>query len=249
MDKSAKIREVLSNLTPMRVIGERKVRLGGDSDGGYVMIDHFSKDMVAYSLGVGGDVSWDMDIASRDIEVFQFDHTVSGTPEKHSKFHFFKTGIAATDDTKSGMKSLDTLLKEHKHNNRELILKMDIEDSEWPVIDALDPVVISKFTQIVLEFHGFARLQHEEWLNMSGRVLSKLRQSHVPFHVHGNNWGEYCVIDGVPVPDVLEISYAARNSFSFAQNQETFPTSLDKPCKLDKADFYLGRFEFGLGVA
>ena len=50
-------------LEPRRAIGFEKIRIGGPNDGGYVMIDHFSDVAAAYSLGVGPDVSWDVDIA------------------------------------------------------------------------------------------------------------------------------------------------------------------------------------------
>jgi hypothetical protein len=245
-ESSLKIREILSLLTPMRVKDHRKTRIGGATDGGYVMLDSFPNGTVAYSLGIGGDVSWDIDMADRGIEVFQFDHTVDGPPIKHPKFHFNKVGIGPSDTENTQFRRLDTLIRDNKHDSADLILKMDIEDAEWSVIDSIASSTIAKFSQIVVEFHGLARLNQASWQEQIERSLKKLRLSHVPFHVHGNNWGDFSIVCGVPVPDVIEISFANRSRFTFLQNQEIFPTALDHPCKLDVPDYYLGTFQFGL---
>jgi hypothetical protein len=68
------------------------VRMGKKFDGGYVMLDSFNRQNVdaAYSFGIDNDVSWDLDMARRGIDVFMFDHTISKLPRDHTKFHFFK---------------------------------------------------------------------------------------------------------------------------------------------------------------
>ena len=48
-------------MAPRRVTGHRKIRVGGRTDGGYVMLDDFSKLQTAFSLGVGPNVDWDPD--------------------------------------------------------------------------------------------------------------------------------------------------------------------------------------------
>jgi hypothetical protein len=123
---------------------------------------------------------------------------------------------------------------------------MDIEDAEWDVIDSTDTSTFNKFRQIIVEFHGLARMDQPFWQERIERALKKLRISHVPFHVHGNNWGSYSIVCGVPVPDVIEVTYAKRSCYDFVSNQEVFPTPLDYPCKADVPDFYLGTFQFGI---
>jgi hypothetical protein len=245
-ENSLRVREVLSLIAPMRVKEQRKTRIGGKADGGYVMLDSFPKGVVCYSLGIGGDVSWDRDMADRGMDIFQFDHTVDGPPVKHPNFHFKKIGIGPSDTENPSLRRLDTLIRENNHETADLILKMDIEDAEWDVIDSIDISTIAKFSQIVVEFHGLARLDQHVWQEKMQRSFRKLRNSHVPFHVHGNNWGNFSIVCGVPVPDVIEVAYANRSRYTFEQNQEVFPTPLDYPCKTDVPDFYLGTFQFGL---
>ncbi|MDR2776538.1 MAG: hypothetical protein LBB17_00620 [Puniceicoccales bacterium] len=58
---------------PKDVVDKNLVRIGCDHDGGYIMVDDFGKCDAAYSFGIGNDVSWDLDIAKRGIDVFMYD--------------------------------------------------------------------------------------------------------------------------------------------------------------------------------
>ena len=74
-------REIINLLSPMDVEGVGYVRVGGDNDGGYVMLDDFKRKIeAAYSFGIGSDVSWDEAMACRGIDVFMYDHTIEELP-------------------------------------------------------------------------------------------------------------------------------------------------------------------------
>lgn len=238
------ILKTLSLLTPLEVSGFTKTRLGAWGDGGYVMLDHFPDNTVVYSLGVGGDVSWDLDIANRGLRVFQYDHTVASPPIDHPKFIFHKIGIGPSDDDL--MKTLHSIMLENGHQTSSTIIKMDIEDAEWDIIAMLDFSVLRNCKQLIIEFHGLSRLADPQWHERINIALSKLRETHFPFHIHANNWGEYPIVCGVPVPDVVEVSYANDAYFDSKASKETFPTTLDCPNKANKQDYYLGRFEFSI---
>jgi hypothetical protein len=77
-------------LKPMDVIDGKMIRKGRDLDGGYVMLDEICKNSIAYSFGIGGEISWDMDIATCGLQLFQYDHTIPSLPINHPNFHFFK---------------------------------------------------------------------------------------------------------------------------------------------------------------
>src|SRR5208282_1114392 len=53
-------KKVLSLLRPMDVVDGSLVRKGGRNDGGYVMLNSHTENTIAYSLGIGDDVSWDL---------------------------------------------------------------------------------------------------------------------------------------------------------------------------------------------
>jgi hypothetical protein len=240
------IRRILSLLTPSAVINASKVRIGGEHDGGYLMIDDLQDVRVCYSLGIGFDISWDADMAERGAAIFQYDHTVTGPPGQHRAFHFRPVRIAPTDGGNSGnMRTIQTLLEENGHaSETEMILKMDIEGAEWDVLDYASPLTLERFRQIVCEFHGFSGLSDNGWCERAERVLVKLLSTHAPVHVHGNNFGGFNTVEGLPIPDVLEVTFARRSSYSFESSSELFPTELDRPNSPKKPDIYLGSFSF-----
>ena len=239
------VRSVLSRLTPAMAVGASKIRVGRDFDGGYIMLDRFPQDMICYSLGISGDVSWDLAMAERGGQIYQYDHTIGQLPSTHPKFHFFPVGIGPSTSTDPKLKSLASLIEANGHSQKKgMILKMDIEDSEWNVFDDMSEETLGQFGQIVLELHGLSRMAEHDWRVWFDRILSKLRRTHVPIYVHGNNWAQLPIVHGVPVPDCLEVSYANRNDFTFKPNTNIFPTTLDHPCKPGDPDYFLGNFAF-----
>lgn len=237
------IRKTLHCMTPQDVLGKNKLRVGRQNDGGYVMLEDFNNVAAAYSLGIGGDVSWDLEIAARGIPVFQYDHTVAGPPVQNELFTFQKLGIAPTDGGE--FISIPTIIRQNGHSNsRDLILKIDIECAEWDAFDALSSTDLDRFQQIVAEFHGFLRVREPEWREKAQNVLGKLLRTHAVHHVHANNWADFQIIDGVPVPDVLELCYVRRDCAVLAPSTNFYPTHFDQPCHPDRPDIILGSFRF-----
>jgi hypothetical protein len=89
---------VVRAFVPKKVVGFEKVRLGRDSDGGYIHVDDFSGVEAALSFGISDDVSWDLDIARRNIPAHQFDHTIDKPPADNPKLFFHKKRVAASNE-------------------------------------------------------------------------------------------------------------------------------------------------------
>lgn len=236
---------ILAHLAPHRARGQRKVRVGSPfGDGGYAMLDDFGGVGAAYSLGIGWDVSWDLMVAERGLPIHQFDHTIDAPPADHPNFRFRKLGIAA--EAGGAFTTLPAAVAAAGDaGRRDLLLKMDIEGSEWPVFDAIDGAVLNQFRQIVLEVHHLTRLIDGEFGERIARVLAKLDATHAVVHVHANNCGPYRLVENVPVPDVIELTYARRDSYELDLSGEIFPTELDRPCNAEWAEIVLGAFRFG----
>ena len=239
------VKDALRLLRPFTLEGARKVRVGRFFDGGYVMLDRLGDVKVAYSLGINDDVSWDLDIASRGISIFQYDHTIAGLPEEHPLFHWEPVCIAGHIDEAASCQTLEALIKRNGHEGRrDMILKCDIEGAEWALLRATPTTVLQSFQQIVLELHNMSFLADYHHGNNVRRALLNLTASHRVVHVHANNFAPYEVIGGVPVPAVLELTLARKDEGDFVESMETFPTEFDMPCYSEVADLYLGRFDF-----
>jgi Methyltransferase FkbM domain len=242
----ASLTEFLALLKPYDTTDRRKVRLGGNYDGGYVMLDDFELIETALSLGIGADASWDVALAERGIRVLQFDDTIESGPSAHERCTFFRKRIVPSAEADSRSTTLAQVLDEHvPPTDDHLILKMDIEGSEWDVFDALAGAVIDRFRQMVCEFHDFRRILEADWRHRALHVLTKLTDTHAVVHIHGNNFRPIISIGDMLIPDVIELTFVRCRSYALTKARADFPGPLDSPNDPGRLDYYLGSFDFG----
>lgn len=236
--------ELLSRLSPVSVAGFEKVRIGGEGDGGYVMLDDFEGVEAAYSLGIGDDVSWDLDIAAKGIDVHQYDHTIDALPSQHSRFRWNKIEIGPV--SAGTMDSLANQIRANGHAAfSQMVLKCDIEGAEWSVFAGMDDEVLAQFRQIVLELHFVEQIRYAAIGSPAKRSIEQLTRNHRVVHVHANNHAGYSIVCGIPIPTLLELTFVrADDGKVFRPTDEVFPTPLDRPCLTGRADYRLGHFRY-----
>ena len=209
---------------PHAAQGVQKIRAGDGFDGAYVMLDDFRGIDLALSFGVGDLVSWDMEMAQRGVKVWQYDHTVDAPLTTHKLIEFNKLKIAATPE--QGAKTIDEILASAQvKDDASVILKIDIEGGEWEVLEQCSEASLARFSQIVFEFHGFAKGNDNAWLTRATRVMEKLYKQFAIIHVHGNNW---CLppmvnVSNVYFPDTLEGAFANRKRYNLKPSNEVPP--------------------------
>ncbi len=171
--------------------------------GWFICPDKINKNSIIYSFGVGEDVSFDLDIIRKfNCNVFAFDPTPKSITwlKKQTlpkKFSYFKYGIGATDgfiqlfppinpnhishsifqkDSQNSIKAKIAKLKTIMHNlghNRISILKMDIEGSEYDVINDILKSNL-EIDQILVEFHHrFSQISPQR----TKRAIKKLNKA------------------------------------------------------------------------
>lgn len=237
-------RRILRSLRPVTLADAKLIRLGRRFDGGYVCIDDFEGIDTAFSFGICDDISWDLAAADRGLTIYQFDHTVSDPAPDDVRLVFEPKMIAAASGDDSQALS-DLILKYDKKKSRpNLVLKMDIEGWEWPVIDATSEEDLSRLAWIVCELHDFRHLTEPGHRELIDRCLGKLSRCFGVVHVHSNLWGAYFSLANTVIPGVVEITFANRNIYSFGNEAPLFPTELDDTCDPEQPDFYLGTFAY-----
>jgi hypothetical protein len=237
-------RDLFRRINIKSVTGHKKKRFGRDSDGGYVMIDNLDKITCAYSLGIAREVSWDLDVAARGIPVLQFDDSVSSSPVANKLFTFYKKRIENVSNPALGHESIKDIINSHNHAGKKLIVKMDIEGSEWSVLDGLTEDVLAQFDQLVIEFHDFYRMPEYHFRERALRVFDKLNLRHAPVHIHANNCGRPYKPPHFYFSDILEITYVRTDNYTLVENQEVFPGEFDQPNLAGLPEIYLGKFKF-----
>jgi hypothetical protein len=227
-DADRRLREAVELLRPWTSEAGHLVRIGGESDGGYVM---WSEPDVgwAVSIGVGSDVSWDQDVARRGAQVDMFDPTVAKLPAAVPGGTFHRVGIGATPD--GDYQPLSALVDlAAPRRTGAAFLKIDVEGREWPALDAADASDVQQFAQITMELHDLHQLTDPAAGARIVRVLRKLWATHLPVHVHANNYARIVKFGGYWFPDTIEASWVRRDFLSAATPVGHLDTSLDRPC-------------------
>lgn len=239
-EKAAYLKTIKELLTVRKCVGENLIRVGGLADGGYVMLDDFEPDMKSYSFGIGNEISYDLQIASMGIKNYMYDPTINALPGKHPNFEFFMEGIAGGDIEAKKLYSMNTFLQRNGDlNNKKLILKMDVEGTEWDFINNCPEKLLDNFTQMTFEFHNVTnRNRADEIIG----ALSKLNRTHQVIWIHGNVAERAEYAGEAIVPNLLEVTFASRKKYTFVDESFVSPMEdMDSP-NVGKTDFKLGEW-------
>lgn len=238
------IRAVLSGFTPYKCKDVTLRRVGHKNDGGYVMIEGLLHGERAYSIGVGKKADWEVEMADTyGYTSYMYDHTVKGSPVQHPKLRFSPIGLGTGDR----MKELRQMILDNGHrSDKNMVLSCDIEGGEWDILADIDDYTFAQFSQIGLEFHWLLKqCSTERSLKRMDNALKAINETHVPFHIHGNNWAGYFMVEGVKVPDVLEVSYVRRDLVELdMETVPTFPTVYDGVNNVTRPEIQIGEFRW-----
>jgi hypothetical protein len=243
-ETTASFRSFLRLLEPHDVIGALKRRFGGEYDGGYIMLDDLAPSRTALSLGIGPEVSWDVDMARHGLHVIQFDHTVDRPPRDHPQFDFHRARVVGRRQSTEDMTLFEILARPEFTAEKDFIAEMDIEGCEWDVLAQTESAALARIRQLAIEFHDVRRFVEPEWRETALTALNNLMTTHVCIHIHGNNWAPFTVIGGIPFPSVFEASFARRADHTFVPSRAAFPTDIDRPCNPKVSDLYLGCWNY-----
>jgi hypothetical protein len=195
------INKFFENLQPYDV-GEQLMRFGADSDGGYVVpLKSLYLADIFYTYGVGGEISFENDISSFcDNEFYFFDPTVHGLPTPKPQYKFFREGLG----TAPNCYSYETHIKRFKHENKKILLKVDVEGAEYGNMDKIPLELMDNITGIVMEIHN---LHDANYMNQFDSIANHLKQRFTLCHTHLNNFGSPMQIGEHKLYNAIEVTY------------------------------------------
>ena len=162
-DKAA-VNELLAKLHPLKT-EYPLIRLGSRGDGGYLVPDDLDDIVACFSPGVDDRASFETSLIERGIPCFLADASVSAAPISGDMVHFTKKFLGVVNDETTI--TLDDWVRSNKpENDGDLILQMDIEGAEWPVLLNTSRQILQRFRIIIIEFHDLDRLMDKHAFNV-----------------------------------------------------------------------------------
>ena len=197
----------------------KKIRVGKDFDGGYVICDIPNiKYELLLSGGIADDISFEEDFCNKYPNCIcnAYDGTINIINSTNKYINFFKKNINNFNDDNNTNLHLDL------ENHSNIFLKMDIEGYEIPWIKTLKEDHLTRISQIVIEFHF-------PFNNTEIEVFNKLNKYFKIIHFHANNCCGTRNHNGVIIPNVFECTYLNLKFFNnyYELNTEVIPGVLD----------------------
>lgn len=225
---TADLIEVLAKLRPIQN-GFELIRIGKDSDGGYLLPYDLEGIKTCFSAGCNN--NWDFE---KELEKYFdiFSHIIDSEDKKPNDL---STGHTYTSRWLGPTKTKKTItiqqwveLCESKEKN-EFVLQMDIEGYEWLILFGIGEELLLRFRILVIEFHGTQNFTNRIHFNEVFKpTITSLLRYFDPVHIHANNCCGNFNFGKFQFPIVFELTLHRKDR---AKNYEGFrelPHVLDR---------------------
>jgi hypothetical protein len=209
----------------------RLVRLGPQEDSGYLVPDDLKGIVACFSPGVSNSSGFEQAVADRGIRSFMADYSVLRPPIVNPLFEFEKLFIATYNEN-GKFTRLDDWITRSSVGSGDLLLQMDIEGNEWPILADVSTDILSRFRIVVLELHGLDTLLTSSIaIEMAHSVLKKLNEIFSIVHLHANNCCGALSYQGIQIPRVLEVTLIRKDRYQVSGEvfESNIPNPLDTP--------------------
>ena len=221
--------------------GYKLIRVGPESDGGYVLPNILDQIDFCFSPGVGHTSEFEKQISARNIKCFLADKNVDAPSNKN--FSFIKKNLNSYTDENNI--TLDFWVNTYAKDNTNLLLQMDIEGSEIDVILNSSLETLKKFKILLIEFHDFDFLKTMFGIRILDNVFNKITKNFTICHIHPNNCCGYTKFANYKIPKVMEFSFI-RNDLILKKETKinNLPLDIDKKNYPSKKEIYLSNIFF-----
>ena len=236
------VRDLIRQLHPL-VTEHALIRMGHDSDGGYLIPDDLDGIVACFSPGVSDYATFEASLLKRGIPCFLADGSVDSAPIKDDMVQFTKKFLGVT--TSDLAVTLDDWVDSNKPGDEDLVLQMDIEGAEWPVLLNVSRRTLRRFRIIVVELHNLERLMDMHAFVIVKSTLERLLDDFYVVHNHPNNDGGSVRFRSLVIPRMQEMTFIRKDRVTTTRLAQTFPHPLDRKNVVSKADVPLPREWFG----
>lgn len=208
-------------------LGVPLVRVGGSTDGGYLVPDVLDNIGACFSPGVADTASFETDLYHRGVKSFLADYSVEGPPSCLPECDFVRKFVGAANSETT--MTLDHWVEEKcdPKDDRDLVLQMDIEGAEYETILSTSSATLQRFRLIVLELHKLNHLDNRLYFRLVDAAMARLGEYFEVAHLHPNNAGGLTRIAGLDIPRVAEITLLRKDYVISKSPVACLPNPLD----------------------
>ncbi len=213
------------------------IRIGGDTDGGYLIPNDVENIDTCFSPGVSEVADFEDDLTKRGIKCFLADYSVEAPPIKNDLFDFEKKYLGSKEN--EIFMTLESWVSKKAPSKSDFILQMDIEGAEYGVICDTSSDTFKKFRVLVIEFHGLDRLFDRMGFELIELSFTKILKNFEVVHIHPNNCSKPTECYGIIIPRVMEFTFLRKDRITQRSKSLSFPHKLDRKNVAKNADFAL----------
>jgi hypothetical protein len=208
--------------------GHQLIRIGSNSDGGYLSPDDLNE--IDWCISPGVALNWDFEeMLWRDLNIpsYMLDYSVDLPSNLNFNYKFEKKFIGAINCCHSI--TINTLLeKEHFIGANDLLLQMDIEGDEYLSLLNTSEKNWNKFRVAIVEFHNLDRIIEVDFFeSVIKKLFVKISQTHDIVHLHANNAGGTFKLQGMDFPKIIEVTLHRKDRLIKNLGNNPVPNSLD----------------------
>ena len=237
--------ELLERLRPVSN-GHQLIRVGGPSDGGYLVPNDF--DGIEECFSPGSNLLWTFEKsiqAQFGIRSFMCD-TLDQKPQDLTDFQEFTDGWVGPYSDGNRFISLSDWVKSSSRSKGDLILQMDIEGAEFQTLLSLSTPELQRFRIIVIEIHFLEALKNRWAFEMIYRpFFTRLFDLYDVVHLHPNNCCGTWSIGRFRYPRIVELTLHRKDRSIQVVNLSTTSNPQDAPSVPGNPDISIVFNEFG----
>jgi hypothetical protein len=231
--------EIKKFLNKIKIIdsGHKLIRIGANTDGGYLVPDILNEVEYCFSPGVANSVTFEDHLLKYNIKSFLADGTVT----YNGKHDFIKKNLNSFNDDKNI--TLENWINQklpsqpiNKLNNK-LLLQMDIEGSEIEVLYNVSQECLDRFKIILIEFHHFHEIFSLLGLKIYNDLFDKILKSHNIVHIHPNNSADTVNFLNNEISGLYEITFINKKDCKYIKKiNYNLPHRLDNNCNSSRIE-------------
>jgi hypothetical protein len=202
------------------------IRLGGETDSGYLIPNDLVGIKNCFSPGVSIEAFFENDLSKLGIKSYMADYSVNSAPLNNENFDFIKKFIGFENEL--NYISLTNWIKSKENADNEMILQMDIEGGEYNVLIETPMEMLSRFRIIIIEFHKFDLIFNSNSFDLISSGIYKLLTEFQIVHIHPNNCSKIVKYKDFEIPPVIEFTFLRKNRIKNFTYETQFPNKLDR---------------------